>query len=483
MRLPRLPVRLFARGALLAALLVPALAQGEKPPFAEVHGQAVKKLIVDLGTLAAWAGDKELFAERDRAWRAVLELDPENAGARKALRYSKRSDGTWVEPAPRDIKNFNTKALQELPAHRRAAVEPYSKTMLAALDEYACDEATRGLVCKEILIVDPDDPATHALLGEVKSGDAWVLAETVVARERRVELKALVQRALDANAKLAPTEVNALEKSMNVAFGNHVQTAHVRVLSSGEKAEAETAARACEATAELLRFAFGLEKEHAPGYTVYLLANGGEQDLVLDKLPGIDAAYRQALRGYVGTKIPGHPTVVYWDRDPKKRLDGAVRQTIGDFLGRGFGIDLSVGWAWEGIGHYLTRELVGTRLTWFSAPDKPGQADALKGRLVKSDTNWINEAYELLQKPDHPSFAAALDREVAAMSAADVLYGYALAAYLIEARPKDGPLLLQRVGQGVGDGREKTTAALQAALRLDANALERRLGRWLGERR
>jgi hypothetical protein len=247
--------------------------------------------------------------------------------------------------------------------------------------------------------------------------------------------------------------------------------------------EVETTARGCEAAGDVVRWSFGVETQHEPGYTIYLLTSAAESGPVLDKLPGIDPDYREFLKKVVGAKIPAQPYVVFWDKDVKKRIDGSVRQTVGDFLGRSFGLTLANGWAWEGIGLYLTRELVGTRLSWFIQMDGSAQADPLKTRLLKPDANWINEAYELLKKPEHPSFAVSLDREVNAMTLQDVLYAYALAAYLIEARPTEGSALLHRIGQGIGAGSEKTSAAVKPALKLDAGQLERRLTRWLSERR
>ena len=467
----------------LAALVHASSAREEpKSTFAEVHARAVSGLVKDLESLAGWCGDKELFAERDRAWRAILEVEPENLAARKGLRYSKKPDGTWVEPAPREIKNFNPGALPELRKRRQKTVEPFATAMHAALVEYACDDATKNLVYHEILGADPDDEKVHGLLGEVRAGELWLLEETLTGRERRGELKTLVGRALDPGQKLRVTELSGLEQTFGIVFPQHVESAHVRVLGTGDRTESETTARACEAVGDVLRASFAISTEHEPGYTIYLLQNANESGPVLDKLPGIAPNFREFLRKVVGAKIPMQPYVVYWDKDPKRRIDGAVRQTIGNFLDRGFGVGLEAGWAWEGIGQYLTRELVGTRLTWFVQSDGAAKSDALKSKLSRSDADWLAEALDLLQKPEHPSFAVSIDREVNAMTTTDALYAYALAAYFVEGRAHDGAAILERIGHGVGAGREKTSAAIKAVLHLDAAGLEVRLVRWLRER-
>lgn len=478
-------LRAFLAGVVLLVTAVPAspFPCQEKTTFADVHARAVSKLVHDLEALATWCGDRELFAERDRTWRAILDLEPNNAAARKGLRYSKKPDGTWVEPAPREIKNFNPKALPELATRRQATVLPFATAMHAALDEHACDDTLRNLVYHEILGADPDDARTRGLLGEVKAGEAWVLEETLFARTRRSELKEWIDRAKDPSAKLFVTELSPLEQSMGIVLAQHVETPHVRVVGTCDKTECETTARACEAVGDVLRSCFSITTEHESGYTIYLLTNSSEGSAVLEKLPGVSPEYREFLRKVVGAKIPMQPYVVYWDKDSKRRIDGSVRQTIGSFLDRAFGIGMEAGWAWEGLGLYLTRELVGTRLTWFVQTDGGSKPDALRSRLAKPDANWISEAHELLSKPDRPPFAVSIDRELSAMTTQDLLYAYALAAYFVEGRPGQGAEVLARIGSGIGGGREKTSAAIKAVLKLDAAGLEARLTRWLSERK
>ncbi|MBL8859793.1 MAG: hypothetical protein JNL28_14900 [Planctomycetes bacterium] len=466
-------------GASAAALQAP---EAGAETFAEARDRAVARLITDLEGLAAWSADSELYAERDRAWRAVLELDSEHAAARKALRFSKKN-GLWVEPAAREVKNFNAKALLLLPEKRQAVAEPFRTTMLTALEKFDADEPTAALVYREILAADPDDAVVHAVLGEVKFEEAWVLHETVTAKARRGQMKELIASALADTGKLFVSEIRPFEAAMGVAFTHHYETKHVRVLGSGAKDEVEKTLRACEAAGDLVRFAFGLQTEHLPDYTVYLLANGGEKDAVLSGLPGIEPSFREFLKNVVGAKIPQQPYVVYWDRLAPKRIDGSVRQTLSDFFDRGLGLGMESGWAYEGLGLYLTRELVGTRLTWFIQPDGASKPDPLRSRLAKPDTNWINEAFVLLSSPNHQSFAATLERDVNGMNVTDVMYAYALAAYFIEGRPTEGAEILQRIGHGVGGTRQTTAEAVKAVLKLDLRALEKRLVRWLSERR
>jgi hypothetical protein len=170
--------------------------------------------------------------------------------------------------------------------------------------------------------------------------------------------------------------------------------------------------------------------------------------------------------------------VLLGDSDPAKRLDGAVRHTLIHLLRNAYGIDDRQGWVWEGLGLYLTRELVGTRYTWFVSvlPD-PAQ-DARRVGLLMPASNWMNEALKLFEGSNPPSLAFTGGRELSQMHVEDMLCAYALAAYFIEGRPQETPDLLRRIGSG-----DTTAAAVQALFKSSMEDLQERVTRWLKERR
>jgi hypothetical protein len=464
----------------LSSLVAVAPAQGAKPGFPDAHRAAQAELFTGMLKLATWSENKELFLERDRLFKAILAMDPDNADARKGLRYSRKSDGSWVEPAPREAKNRNPKALEELSAKRAAVAAPYRARMLALLDEHAADAATRRAVYREVLHADPDDAFVHAELGEARAGDAWVLQETVTAKERRAQIKALVETALAGVGDLHAAPLSEMEKGLGLKFTQALSTRNVRVLGTGLAPEVEATARNCEAVGVFLRGVLGIETQHQPDFTVYLIANPKDGPVFVANLPGLAPEFRAFLKTCVGALIPGQPIVAYWDKDLAHRVDGASRQTIGDFLGRAYGLTLHEGWAWEGLGLYLNRELTGTRLTWFV---EMATATAAKKQLHKKlenpQTNWMNEALLLLEQPDRPKLEATLAKDVNAMGLEDMLYAYALSAYLLEGRPKDLPVILTRIA----GAKASTAVALAEVLQLDVPGVEERLRRWLSERR
>jgi len=449
------------------------------PTFEDTYKASRARYVDKLAALATWAHDNDLFAERDRVYRVMIALEPDNAFARKGLRYSRKTDGTWQEPAPRDVRNMNAKALPEVPAKRQAAVEAFRTEMLAAFETFKVDASVREKVIAELLLGDPEDTTARTSLGEVRLGDAWVLGETAMGRDRRAAIKDEVTKARAAVGDVWKVEPTEAEKALGIAFTTKIGTRHLRVLGTAPAEECTAIAQACEIGPALVKLALGADTPLEPDFAVYVLTSIKDNGPLVDKLPGLDATFRETLRKCVGAKIPGQPRVVTWDDKGPKRIDNASRSSLNELLGKTFGIGLQHGWAWEGMGLYLNREIVGTRLTWFTQPGSASKPDALRKKLMTTDVNWMNEALTLLQAPQHPSLATVLERDVNTLTTEEMVLAYAFSAYLIEGRPKEAPEILRRVGTG----NEKSSVVVPAVLKTDLAQLKSRFTRWLSERR
>jgi hypothetical protein len=158
-----------------------------------------------------------------------------------------------------------------------------------------------------------------------------------------------------------------------------------------------------------------------------------------------------------------------------------VRHTLGVLFLLDLDVGLDVAWAWEGIGLYVTRALVGTRLTWYGSGQSTGAAETkeLLGRLLKADVNWMNEAYQMLAAGQAPPLRQLLARGIDAVGVRDVLLAYAFAAYLIEGQAGEVRAILLPVGKE----RVASASAVEAALGRSPEELDGRLARWLNERR
>ncbi len=435
-------------------------------------------LVDRLNALAAWCNGKQLFAERDRLWRRVLEIAPDDPTARKGLRYARNVDGSWKDPAPREVKNIGKQGLDELPQRELEAAAPYGDALLPLAQDEARTSAERERLLAEIRAYAPDHAGLHAWLGEVQMGDRWVIPETATAKERRAFLRAGAQAALAAGATLRTEQAYAEEKALGVEWRAVVQGPNVRVLSTGAEAEALQLARASEGAATMLAAGLGGEYAYPGGYTIYVLTAPGEKEAFLQHLPGVGAQDRERMMALEGTGLPQTRNVALFSTDPARRLDAAVRHTIGHLLSLNLAVEPRTGWAWEGIGLYLTRELVGTRLTWFVSEDADPATAGMRGKLMTPESNWIQEAFVVLTSPRPVPVAELLQRDLDQLGVGGALTAYALTAYLLEGRPDAAAEFVRRSA-----AREDPAVYSVELLDLTPIQLHERLVRWLSERR
>lgn len=471
--------------AALALFLFPAHAPaiGSSPAadgFEEIHAAARTALVGRLLVLAQWCHDNELFEDRDRAWRAVIEIDTDNLEARKGLRYARNADGSWKEPAPRPAKNRNPAALDKLSAKRAEAIGPFRDAMLAEIEKDKVSLEVRKGVFNEILTIDPDDEAVHHLMGESRGEAGWVLNETATGKTRRGALKAAIEAAKATTPKSNPATPTDDDKALFSTWNCGAEIENVRVLATGDATQCEKISKGCVVTAAAYEAVFGTPPSYSPGFTIYVVAKPGEKEAFIGKIPGIDDAQRAVLKRTIGGGIPGTWKIAVFEPEPSRMLDCSVRHALAHLLYRGFKIGTNNAWAFEGVGLYLTREICGTRLTWFaSGKGVAGEGkNSPRGKLMAASSNWMNEALQTLSKDPAPDLAKVLDVDLPNMSVDDMLISYALAAYLVEGRPQETPAVLKAIGEG-----SKSAEALHAALGLTVPELQQRLAQWLKERK
>ncbi len=446
----------------------------------EFRSAARTALVGRLLSLAKWCNENELFEDRDRAWRSVIVVEPDNLEARKGLRFARNADGSWKEPAPRPAKNRNPAALEKLPAKRVEAIGPFSDALLERLQKEEVAPEVRKSVLGEIIAIDPDDEKVHGMLGEARLDGGWVLLETATGKTRRAAIRAVVQAAKDAPAGLDPVSPTAEEKQLFEGWKCGSKSSAVRVLGTGDASQCESLASACKIAGAVFESALSSPPSWADEFTLYIVAGPGEKDAFVAHLPGAQDAQRESLKRTIGGGVPGTWNVVLFEPDLKKRVDCGVRHALAHLLRRSWNIDTRNAWIFEGLGLYLTREICGSRLTWFcSGSGVTGEGkNSPRGRLMVADSNWMNEALKLLTRDPPPDLAAVLGRDIATMGVEDVLVSYALAAYLVEGRPETTPALLKQIGADTA-----SAEALHAVLGLTVPELQERLVRWLKERK
>jgi hypothetical protein len=269
--------------SLLAGSLTPVAPAGAPPGVARLHALAASDgaleeqlaearalLVATLEGLADWCSDKKLYLERDRLFEQMLGVDPDNFRAHKGLGHSRQRDGTWVVPdssAKKESKNYDRKALEELPAEQTRRLLPFRDSMLALAKQHAAELGPAGLarIHGEILAVLPHDAEVHALRREVRVGDEWLIAESLVAKERRATIKQVVRDALAAVPRAEPILPTADEQRLGMAWKSCLRTPSVRVLSTGDADDTLRVLQATHAAPAVFSGLLGVEAVHPEG--------------------------------------------------------------------------------------------------------------------------------------------------------------------------------------------------------------------------
>lgn len=462
----------------------PAGQEHGAPDLDAEYEAALEALVERLLAHAQWCEKQDLGARRAAALRAILTVRPQESRALRALGYRKDREGRWSEPKRRlEPRDRARDALPEAARRWRVAIAPFRDRLLDLL-EARREEAGDGLRERwlgAILALDPDDERAHALRGEVRFDERWVLAETAAARRGRVEIKQAVRGAIESAPPARTLDRLPREGPLGEGLDGPVGHKVVRAFGAVPRDELVRAVERVTAARTAFRELLSTDADYPRGATLWLFPDGASGRAWLARHPGLEEDRREFLATLEGGGLQGTPDFATWADDPRRRLDALVRVSIGWLLADGFAVTAEHGWLFEGLGLYLTRELIGTRLTWFVRPSeylRPEEDTALRRKLLDPQANWMAEAAALFASERSPHLAFMLPKDVTRLTTEELLLSYVSCAYLLEARRKELPELLRRLGAG-----EAPAKALEAALGLDVATLDERVRRWLGERR
>ena len=450
-----------------------------------VRAQAGEVLIGDLVGYVDACQKRKLYAERDEICAKIIELQPQNEMARKWLGHKRVRDGTWKEPRNRRAaRNFDDEALVEMHAQLVRIVAAYVERLTSFYEANVAEipPAERERLFADVLRFDPGNALVRGVRGEVRLGERWVLAETVRAAERRAELAELIRRTYAEAPKpraVGPTET---ELALGIALKHSIATPIVRVHGTGAPDEPARVAAALFVTHAAFRWALGAEGNYPENFTVYMLRKPAEKASLLERHPAIDPASRDFLSQVEGAVIPDSDDFAAWAEDRNRRIDAIVRQATGWLASDGLGVTTAQGWLYEGLGLYMTQQVLGTRLNWFVRPshyEDLRRADMLRTRLTKPGADWRRIGYYMLKdKPllKRPILDAFLRKDLNALETAELLYAFVFTIYLVEGRPDETTEIVWRIAEGEDPG-----VVVEEELGLTLRALEPRVVRWLEE--
>lgn len=461
------------------------VAAQDRPSYETRILQAQDGLVERLVGLADWCASEKLFGAADETYYQILELEPDNKAARKALKFRKRK-GVWVQSASyRPPKNQKKAALEELDARREKVLGRYKERIFELNAEYAeevrLDVRVRQL--EHLLRMMPDDADVRSSLGETWVDDKWVLKETVVALRRRELIPDLAKSCIETAPEGKETKANRLEGELELHWTTIRKTPYLRVAGTGKASEVQTVLQTTLGAGEFFRSLLGTDTLPPVGFAIYLLTNSGEKRQFLDKHPRVRPENREFLESLASAGIPGTSQTAQWSPTEIERLDRSVRETIGGMMTQAFEIRVDQGWAWEGVGLYLTYQLIGTRLTYYKRQGRYVEQEEtaevqkqLFKRMYSENSVWLDEARIFFAERRPPKLNFLMGRKVNAMNMQDRLWSYVFASYLIEGWPGQASVFFEKIGEGL-----LPNDASRAAFGMDIGRLEQRVIRWLAE--
>lgn len=428
------------------------------------------RFVGEVEELARWAQGHRLYLQRDRMYAALIALQPDHAEARRFLRYRRTKNG-WERKEYSEPEDRGAESLADYGA-RRAALEAEWRTALDELAERYPAEGggNRAWLHDEILILAPDDAQARDERGEVRSEEGWILGETVAGRARRAHLLGLA-----AELRAVPPICESSSPTASVLPGwRAARVPAARVVAADLNAEAMHILALSQGAAALFRDVFGEAPILPEELTVCVLDGPAARREFLAR--NTDARVRSLAAEHDSLWLPQSPTLVLCADSAEARRGHGVRQLLRRMLADSYGLGSEAAWVVEGFALRLG-ELVTGEPDFVRNAGLPLDAAS----WPKGESPW-HAAHALLARQPGPRIARLLELRAEDLRRDDLLLSYALACYLMEARPQRLARLLDELGNGARiEDAPETAEILERELGFPLDALDARLARWAAE--
>jgi hypothetical protein len=470
----------------LTSFVAPASAS-----VSEVSRQAAEELssiqaelLAKATELAERAQKAQANTARDECYRAILCLDPEHKEARKVLGYARGKNGWTLKKYVQQKDRGKPEDLTAIEDERSQLGSDFERRVRQAL---ALDgepnpgqlDALRAALLP-VMWLGADNIELRRELGFELDEEKklWRMAEILAAFEARAERKELLERLKQELPTLEATEVDESGAKTGVGFPAVYVTDRALVASTGKPEDAKHILTIMHLAPEFLGESFRRSDPTADAkWFIYDLAVPAQRRQFYDNYPGIQGD--RAKLADVGSSTFTYLGICGSGDNREARADGITNQRVNSYLGSVFGVKVENGWAWAGLGMYLSYQLCGTRLSQWLQEDKysDGKQRDLSERLRDPKVDWLLEARALLEEPNKTaSLRTVLGRQTKDLSAEELVLAYAFAAFLFEGRRDDLADILREIGAG-----QPSAAAIEKQLGMSIESIGLRLGEWLQE--
>lgn len=484
-----LPAFLASFPALVPVLCPPALALAASPHGLAVGSIAAEELSAVQAELLAKALDLAERAQkaqanvaRDECYRAILCLDPENKDARKILGYARSKTGWTLKKYVVQKDRGKPEDLAAIEDERSQLGADYERRVRAALgfegELNAGQLDAQRAALLPVMWIGSDNIELRRELGfefdeEQKS---WRMAELLAAEAARAERKELLARLTAELPELEVSEVDEYGAKTGIGFPAVYVTERALVASTGKPEDAKRILAIMHQAPDFLGESFRRTDPTADAkWFVYDLASPNLRRQFYDNYPGIEGDRNQLAQA--GSSTFTYLGICGSGDAPASRVDGITNQRVNSYLNSVFGIKIEQGWAWAGLGMYLSYQLCGTRLSMWLQEDKysDGKRGDLGERLRDPKVDWLLEARNLLEEPEKTSsLRTVLGRQTKDLTPEELVLAYAFAAFLFEGRRDDLVDIFQLTAAG-----QPSAAAIEKQLGMSLESASARLREWL----
>lgn len=486
------PLSLAAAIAPTAASPAPALSSLTAPApdaFDDAKKSAEATYLAGLEELADWCHGEKAYRQRDKAYEAVLLLDPDHKKARKFLKFTyDRKAKEWTRKrAYKKPKAGKDEVVDQARDKRRALDGTYVEAQLAVIEKFDGKIAPKRRTdeLEMLMAAAPDHPRVRELLGFVKmkkgGKDVWVTKVALETETRREEIRDALDAARDEVPDAEDVDLIAPEEELPLDWNVQIGNERVRVVGDIEEEEAEQAAEIGYLAYDFLPFMIGGKQTAPPDFTYYMLGEPGSKEDFIDSYPGISDADKQAFPTLRSGWMPGGVwRVGCWAEEVEQRLDVALKQTTASYLQYEYAIKTNKGWISEGVGLYINQLVLGTRLSYsititeYDDPSRP-QTDR---EMADTEEDWLELAARILEDARPTQLATTMGRNTTQMTADDIVLGYAMVKFLREGYGKDA---FEKILRDIGSGSGSSVVVLEKFFDARIPDIQKKLLGWIEE--